>query len=122
MAYVNIILLALSILGIICGTVRLVASQKYISALIFTLLFSWWAVAILFAQICCNLVFIGLNWRFLDDYHFAGTLRALHYHDYLDLILLDLAGLAYAVFLVIFSMRGVLARELKPHTGSRISQ
>ena len=122
MAYVNIILLTLGIIGIVYGTVRLVMAKKYILVLVFTLFVSWWAIGILYTQLCSNLLFVGLEYDWVWDGSLNGTLRALYHHGYLDLLLLDLAGLAYPALLIFLSRRGVLAKGLKPHTEVRIEQ
>ena len=122
MAYVNIILLTLGIIGIVYGTVRLIVAKKYILALIFTLFVSWLAILLLFDQICCNLAYLG----FECDYYLNHvpyntqrfTIRALSFNAYGPLLVFDFAGLAYAALLIILARLGAHAKALKPHMES----
>ena len=110
MAYVNIILLTLGILGIVYGTMRLFVAKRYVVAIILTLFVSWIVFSVLGTQLCGNLLFVGVDSSFIVDHSFRSTGMCLARHDYSRMIEIDVAGIAYAALLIYLSRKGVHAK------------
>ena len=104
-AHLFVVLLPLEVLGIIYGTVRLIMAKKYLSAFFLSLFVSLIAVAILYTIWCSALMVVGCEADFVFDDAIKGYVRAISFNLWDFFAIVNAAGIAYPVILVLYARR-----------------